>query len=840
MLRRRSFDGVRARPVWVWSLANPPGWRLVPFALLLMALLLVVFIALARQVSDEVNRLGTSRTDNAYWMLTQMEVEFLELSAAVTRAQARPEMPLTGVRQRYDIVFSRVATLEESPIYRDALHASGSLPQALMLSQALRGLAPLFDGPDAALRAALPEIDASLTRWRPDLRAVAVQSNLQLARATASGRELVAGTMFRLAMVTLALVVVLGALAVGFFWVSQIARTKTGQVRRASLRLETIVSTAPDGLIVTGADGRVEAANPAAVALLGRAARDIIGRDIGTLLTRRDTGAALELPAASAGPQRIEVTALRGDGQSIPADLAVARAARDAGPDQPAIAVLFLRDISDRIAADDRLRQSRDQAMAGERAKAHFIAVMSHEMRTPLNAILGLSELLAEAPLPAPQQDQVALLDRSGRVLLQHVNDVLDIARLEARGAALVARPFELAALLRDLVDSLLAEAVARGNTLTLDIAPDAGGHFQGDAARLRQVLTNLLTNAVKYTRDGQVSLTVTAPPGPRPQVEFQVMDTGIGIAPERIEDVFVDFARLDTPGLTEDGTGLGLGIVRRLVDAMQGTLGVESEPGEGSLFWVRLPLDRVADAPLAEVVPPDGPVRPLRVLMAEDHAVNRLVLRRMLDRDGHDVTEVSDGAAALALAASHRFDAILMDIGMPRLDGLAATAAIRAGQGASAAARIVAVTAHAFPEDRARFLASGFDEVIAKPVGGAALRRALAGAGATVDPGRGLAAAPAFDAAHLASLQDLIGADAARAALTGLVMDASALAADLRAGAATPEALHRLAGLAGTCGAARLAAALAEAEARAGLPLDTAGLLHNIDATIAAASAQI
>lgn len=849
-----------------------PGWPVVMLALVMVVLLVGLGVGLTRQVQEELDRLGTSRTDNAYWTLTQMEVEFLELATTVSRArsavstiEATPgDDLLRGLRQNFDLVFSRMVTLDESPFYRAALVEAGSAAPADRLSVALRGLAPRIDGSDADLRAALPEIDAVLTDLRPEVRTMAVDANLLLAQSSAAGRAQVSGTLRWLALVALALMAVLTALAVGFFRLSQVARARARDVRLTSLRLATIIEAAPDALIVTDGAGRIEQANPAAAQLLGRAQGDLAGRDIGSLLVHRDSGLALHLPQPGQGPQRIAVTALCGDGRSLPAELALTRADTgamrpgDAGglwadplsqavpahPDAAGLAVLFLRDTSDRVATEDMLRRARDQAMAGERAKDHFIAVMSHEMRTPLNAILGLSELLADAALPAPQQAQVALLDRSGRVLLQHVNDVLDIARLEAQGANLVAHPFDLAALLGDLVAGLEPAAAARGNVLRIAGALPTG-LFQGDAARLRQVVANLLTNAVKYTRDGTVTLTVAqavapetppdaAVPAGQPMVVLEVSDTGIGIPQDRARDVFADFVRLDTPGLIEEGTGLGLGIVRRLVAAMGGDLGFDSVEGHGTRFWVRLPLERAAAADGSAATHTGLQVSPPgQILVAEDHPVNRQVLRQLLERDGHAVTEAVDGAAALALAGETGFDAILMDIGMPGLDGLAATAAIRGGPGPSRKTRIVAVTAHAFPEDRDRFLAAGFDGVIVKPVSLQALRQALAGMTPLVtDPKPDLGGDQGVPSLF-AALEAAVGPAMATRALQGLVADAAGLARDIAAGQVTADALHRMAGLAGTCGATRLAGLSGQAEraVAAGAPWDPASLLAEIAA---------
>lgn len=297
------------------------------------------------------------------------------------------------------------------------------------------------------------------------------------------------------------------------------------------------------------------------------------------------------------------------------------------------------------------------------------------------------------------------------------------------------------------------------------------------------------------------------------------------------------------------EGTGLGLGIVRRLVEAMQGSFGVESEEGEGSLFWVRLPLERAGtvgvDGSEAVAAQPDAELvdqAPRHILVAEDNPVNRLVLRQILEREGHTVVEARDGFEAVEIAEKTAFDLILMDIQMPRCDGTEATKSIRAGQGASARVPIFALTAHAFPEERHRFLAAGFDEVLTKPVNIARLRRVMSDVPEDITtrpsgPSR-QADLPLLNSGHLKELRFAIGEEAMARALEGLQAQAAELRSALESAPSRVEAneIHALSGLAATCGAEQLHAALktAEIKRRSGGSIASEELIGLIQATTA------
>ena len=413
------------------------------------------------------------------------------------------------------------------------------------------------------------------------------------------------------------------------------------------------------------------------------------------------------------------------------------------------------------------LHAARQAAQAATVAKSAFLATMSHEIRTPMNGVIGSVSLLAQSPLSAEQRRMVETIDACGTALLALIDDVLDISRIDADRMELEDQPFDPRALAASAADIVALRARERGLELAVRVAPDVPAMLHGDGARLRQVVVNLLSNAVKFTERGSVALRVEARGG---QLRLMVQDTGIGIAPEAQASLFDDFTQADsTISRRFGGTGLGLAICRRLVTAMGGTIGVDSAPGQGSLFHVVLPLRPAAGpapmaipgavpvaapgaapvaaqaaaapapaspapAPVAAVPVAAASVRPgLRVLVAEDTKVNQEVIRGLLEYRGHHAIVVSDGAEAVEAAKAGGFDLVLMDMQMPRLDGLGATRAIRALPGEAARVPIVALTANSFAHDRDACLAAGMDAFMAKPITLERLDAALAMAPAAV-----------------------------------------------------------------------------------------------------------
>ena len=380
-----------------------------------------------------------------------------------------------------------------------------------------------------------------------------------------------------------------------------------------------------------------------------------------------------------------------------------------------------LMEITDRKQAEQELARTTELAQAAARAKSAFLANMSHEIRTPLTAILGLIQLLDDEPLPERANEAVGLMRQAGESLMGIINDILELSQIEAGVKLIRLAPYDPAAGAAEAVSLLRHNAEKRRLELRLEVAADLPALVEGDAARIRQVLLNLLSNALKFTEQGRVVLRVETgrDSNAEPVLAYSVTDTGIGIEPALQQQLFRPFTQADTSASRRHGgTGLGLAISRRLVEQMGGQIQLESEPGRGSKFSFTLPL-RLAQAVEPETTPKSLP-KPevtgrLRVLVAEDNAVNRLIAERMLGRFGVHPQLASDGHEAVELALRNDYDLVLMDVQMPGLDGMAAAQQIR--QRADWQPHIVALTAHVLPEDREACLRAGMNGFLSKPL---------------------------------------------------------------------------------------------------------------------------
>jgi signal transduction histidine kinase/HPt (histidine-containing phosphotransfer) domain-containing protein len=401
--------------------------------------------------------------------------------------------------------------------------------------------------------------------------------------------------------------------------------------------------------------------------------------------------------------------------------------------------------------AEQELMRARTAAEDANRAKGDFLASMSHEIRTPLNAIIGMAEVLGREPLTPEQTGYVQTLNRSGHVLLQLVNDILDFSKIEAGRMNIEQEPFALADLLATTMEMFELKAREQRLQLWLELDPNVADRVIGDAPRLRQILINLIGNALKFTERGGVQIhvrTLDLAPDPHPWIEFAVRDTGVGIPANKLDTVFELFTQADSSTTRRfGGTGLGLAICRRLSELMKGRVQVESTEGQGSTFSVQLPLEpatsQVEDARPEEAAnTPPAPgaahaseARPqpgTRVLLVDDSEDNVLVIRAYLKDTGYELDYATNGQEALERLKGKRYDVVLMDVEMPVLDGYQATSQLRALESTQAIPRtpVIALTAHAGPEHEARSHAAGCDAHATKPLRRGTLLELLARCG--------------------------------------------------------------------------------------------------------------
>ncbi len=520
---------------------------------------------------------------------------------------------------------------------------------------------------------------------------------------------------------------------------SDITRRKQAddELRASEEKLRKLFELSSLGIALTTHDGRYVEFNDAFCDLTGYSREELLNLDYWALTPKEyeeEEAAQLAMLEREGryGPYRKEYVTK--GGERIPLRL---NGALLTGPDGKSYIWSIVEDVSPDLRARAELVEARARAEAANLAKSEFLANMSHEIRTPLNGVAGVAGALARTPLSDPQREMVSIIESSARTLETLLSDILDLARVEAGKFELRVEPFELVSSVRACAALFDAAAQARGLDLEVDIASEVTGCYLGDAARIRQILSNLLGNAVKFTTHGRVTLRVEpAPAGGG--LAFRVSDTGIGFDAETKNRLFSRFEQADG-SITRrfGGSGLGLAISRALAQAMGGRLDAEAEPGRGAEFTFTLDLPRAAaaaDAPAALEPEADAPVLGLRVLLAEDHPTNRRVVELILGAAGVDLTCVENGAEAVKAFAADTFDMVLMDVQMPVMDGLTAVREIRAREAAGQLPRtpIFVLTANAMAEHVNASRAAGADGHISKPINPDQLLRVVAAGAAT------------------------------------------------------------------------------------------------------------
>ncbi|MFU2210599.1 PAS domain S-box protein [Solidesulfovibrio sp. C21] len=507
-------------------------------------------------------------------------------------------------------------------------------------------------------------------------------------------------------------------------------------------RYRRIVETANEGIWAVNARWRTVYANAVMGFMLGLTPEEMAGRPVAEFLFPEDSDlhqAMLRRESLPPGGGLYERRLKRVDNREIWALIAVSSEYDTSG--RFAGSVGMFTNITERKHAEESLRQSETRLAAAKEAaetasqtKSEFLANMSHEIRTPLNGLLGMLQLLEDTGLDAEQRDCVVTALDSGRRLTRLLADILDLSRVESGKLALACAPFSLREVFASIQTVFATSLEQRDLTLETTVSPAVPALLLGDEGRIRQVLLNLVGNAIKFTKTGGVFLEAGSSPDPETgqmRLILSVADTGIGIPRNKIKAVFDAFTQVDASNTRiHQGAGLGLSIVDRLVRLMGGQVWMDSEPGIGTCVMCTLLLPQAA---LALAEPPPAPItskrRGLRILLVEDERINRLAVGTLLRHQGHTIIEAASGLDALEIFGREPFDVVLLDIQMPGMDGLETLALLRDAAifGPKSATPVVALTAHAMAGDRERFLAAGMDDYLAKPVEASALAAVLA-----------------------------------------------------------------------------------------------------------------
>lgn len=833
----QAFDRVRLR---------------LPVMALLLCLIIssIALIFSAMAFKERLDAVEAADSDNQGWSISQLDVDHRSLRLALKNAvspfsELGAEVSsdeMDDIRLAFDIYYSRVSIVVEA--YGDLdlpPDISGKIDQ--MVADRDR-MADRIDAMERPEQGDMRALAAALDETALPVREITTGVLQYFVTASHQAREEQAQLVSRFqveALVLLVLMVLSSFLAIRLW--SDLEQ-RSAMTERAAENVTKAYEASLSAVLVADLSGRVLECNGTAQRVLGYSEDEMCsGRLDEMFVPDRYLEKYRELmeefhrsgyhPMLDTG--RVRTIAKRASGEEFPADLSITSERNMLGE---RIFIIYLTDVSEQVAAEEKLKAARDEAERSAQAKSMFLATMSHEMRTPLHGLISSLELLDEDDLSPENRSLIKTArDCSDRALAQ-VNEVLDLTRLgESREVASVFSPHQV---VLDIVEELRPLAIERGNVIHVDVSGQSRAVYLGAASAFARVIYNLAGNAVKFTEGGKIDIamafTVKGDGGAR--LAVSVSDTGVGIAPEDQERIFNEFETLGPSEFSAaKGSGLGLAIAQMAVRRLGGRLEVESSPGEGSRFSFEIELDEAQGAlpepaPAEEMAMPQE-ARSARVLLVDDNKVNRLLMEQMVTRLGHEVDSACDGLEAVTKAANTAYEIILMDVSMPVMDGCEATTRIRA-DGASQNAAILGVTALVDLEDP-ELRGSGMNEILAKPLKLDTLREAISRHLAQRDEGAG-STGPA--SSMVDDLGAFVGRETAEALIRQSLADAQGALDAMRrpdlAHAERASTIHSAVGSAGVVGLEVLSKTLSDAE-QAALAGDNAAVEALIDDVAAA-----
>ena len=683
---------------------------------LVLGVCLSAVAVLAWRVVDASRDLRLYMAEDSSWVIAQLEVDHQHVLLALQEQlnqTAAQERSLSEVLLKFDIYFSRVQTvLSHTATVKDFVVEREEFDARLeIIRNNLSSVTPLVDALRPGDLAGLAQMNALMAEVMPDIRYVvvtAVQTWQRRAQMLRLQREAVLEQF--LTAGALALALILGLLAVSAHLYRQSA-LRTTMVERLDSNLRASFEAALDGVIVTDAEGRILLFNSAAEALFNQRRAFVIGRSISILLPpragQRQAIDARQLIQQIERRRRRRVRLHGRDGQMLPISVS---SVGDTGSSGQPIHIGFVRDISSVVMMERQRRQAARRVERDAAEKVRFLAATSHELRTPMQGVLGAIDLVLRQQSDPAIQSLLHIAQESAVAALDQIDHVLEITALDDVAQPERAdEPFSAATIAADLIAAAVRNGPQDGLDIRLDLVGDVPSEVIGKPRAFRQTLRNLISNAVKFGAGKPITLRLSSlsPAALRVEVE----DAGIGIDPKDQSRIFDDFEALDRDYTRlSGGIGIGLGIVRRAVLSMRGTVGVISRLGQGSIFWFEIPVRPAL--PHAQAA---GQPAPMQVLVVDDQSINLLLMQKMIDALGHRADQANSGQVAIRMARAERYDLILMDISMPEMDGIEATRHIRA-EGASRQSPIVGFTANLQPADHARALAAGMREILYKP----------------------------------------------------------------------------------------------------------------------------